>query len=100
MISEVLANRSATRVGDPFEVRIGPDVLTVPVVGVIRDYRTRGGVAFYSLPHFFARFGDHRLSGIRFFLHVPEVDRRGAGSPAAGGHLAGMRGGARHHQRP
>lgn len=74
VISEVLANRSATRVGDPFEVRIGPQVLTVPVVGVIRDYRPRGGVAFYSLPHFFERFGDHRLSGIRFFLRHPEAD--------------------------
>jgi putative ABC transport system permease protein len=31
-------------------------------------------VAFYSLPHFFERFGDHRLSGIRFFLHAPGAD--------------------------
>jgi putative ABC transport system permease protein len=31
-------------------------------------------VAFYSLPHFFERFDDHRLSGIRFFLRHPEAD--------------------------
>jgi len=78
VISEVLANRSATRVGDPFEVRIGSTAFTVPVVGVIRDYRTRGGVAFYSLPHFSSRFADHRLSGIRFFLREPGPEREAA----------------------
>ncbi|MFY9941870.1 MAG: ABC transporter permease, partial [Desulfobacterales bacterium] len=78
VISEVLANRSGTRVGDPFEVRIGATAFTVPVVGVIRDYRTRGGVAFYSRPHFSSRFADHRLSGIRFFLQVPGPEHEAA----------------------
>jgi putative ABC transport system permease protein len=78
VISEVLANRSGTRVGDPFEVRIGATAFTVPVVGVIRDYRTRGGVAFYSRPHFSSRFADHRLSGIRFFLHVSGPEHEAA----------------------
>lgn len=78
VISEVLANRSATRPGELFEVRIGATDFSVPVVGVIRDYRTRGGVAFYSLPHFFARFPDHRLSGIRFFFHRSGQDREAA----------------------
>ena len=40
----------------------------------MRDYRTQGGVVFYSLPHFKKRFHDAQWSGVRFFFRNRNQD--------------------------
>jgi len=71
-ISEVFANRTGLAIGDIFRARIEDSLVELPILAVVRDYRTQGGVVFYSLKHFAARFHDPRWSGVRFFFQ----DRR------------------------
>ena len=64
IISEVFSNRTGLAVGDTFKARIEESLVELPVLGVVRDYRTQGGVVFYSLQHFMARYHDPRLGRI------------------------------------
>jgi len=48
--------------------------IELPVVGIVRDYRTDGGVVFYSWGHFKERFHDPQWSGVRFFFKEPSQD--------------------------
>jgi putative ABC transport system permease protein len=68
LVSEVFANRTGLGPGDPFRTILRSGTMDVPVLGVIRDYRTRGGVVFYSLPHFDRRFGHPDWNGMRIFF--------------------------------
>jgi putative ABC transport system permease protein len=68
IISEVFSNRTGLTVGDTFRARIEASLVELPVLGVVRDYRTQGGVVFYSLKHFKARYHDPRSSGLRVFF--------------------------------
>lgn len=68
VVSEVFANRTGIGVGDLFKARVGRAVMEMPVLGVIRDYRTRGGVVFCELSRLNALTGDRRWSGVRFFF--------------------------------
>ena len=68
LISEVFANRTGLGVGDTFRAWIEGSRVELPVAGVIRDYRTDGGVVFYSWEHFKERFHDPRWSGVRFYF--------------------------------
>ena len=68
VISEVFSNRTKLTVGDVFRARIEGSNVELPILGVVRDYRTHGGVVFYSMQHFKARYHDSRWSGIRFFF--------------------------------
>jgi len=68
VVSEVFSNRTKLSVGDVFQARIEGSIVTLPILGVIRDYRTHGGVVFYSMQHFQARYHDPRWTGIRFFF--------------------------------
>jgi putative ABC transport system permease protein len=67
-ISEVFSNRTGLNVGDIFRARIEDSLVELPVLAVVRDYRTEGGVVFYSLDHFKARYHDPHWSGLRFFF--------------------------------
>jgi len=81
LISEVFATRTGLDVGDMFRAQIEGSRVELPVVGVVRDYRTNGGVVFYSWTHFKERFHDPQWSGARFFFRdrAQDVDARVAG---------------------
>jgi putative ABC transport system permease protein len=68
VISEVFSNRIGVKVGDRFRTRIQSSRVDLPVLGIIRDYRTRGGVVFYSLPQFNMRYHEVPWGGCRIFL--------------------------------
>lgn len=68
LISEVFANRTGLGPGDMFRAWIEGSRVELPVAGVIRDYRTDGGVVFYSWDHFKERFHDPQWSGVRFYF--------------------------------
>jgi putative ABC transport system permease protein len=80
-ISEVFSNRTGLTVGDIFRARIEDSLIELPILAVVRDYRTQGGVVFYSLEHFKARFHDPQWSGLRFFFQDrhQDLDRAVAG---------------------
>jgi putative ABC transport system permease protein len=68
LVSEVFANRTGLGVGDMFRTQIEGSHIEIPVAGIIRDYRTDGGVVFYSWKHFSQRFHDPQWSGVRFYF--------------------------------
>ena len=68
VVSEVFSNRTKLTVGDVFRARIEGSIVALPILGVIRDYRTHGGVVFYSMQHFRTRYHDPRWTGVRFFF--------------------------------
>ena len=67
-ISEVFSNRTGLSVGDIFQARIEGSLVELPILAVVRDYRTQGGVVFYSLTHFTAQYHNPRWSGLRMFF--------------------------------
>jgi putative ABC transport system permease protein len=73
-ISEVFSNRTGLTVGDTFRARVEDSLIELPILAVVRDYRTQGGVVFYSLKHFKARFHDPHWSGLRFFFQDRNQD--------------------------
>jgi putative ABC transport system permease protein len=78
LISEVFANRTGLGIGDRFQAQIESSRVELPVAGIIRDYRTDGGVVFYSWQQFKDRFHDPQWSGVRFFFkdRTQDVDVR------------------------
>jgi putative ABC transport system permease protein len=68
LVSEVFANQTGIGIGKRFQVGIGQARLDLPVLGVVRDYRTQGGVVYYSMAHFQELSGDTGWSGVRFNL--------------------------------
>jgi putative ABC transport system permease protein len=70
LVSEVFANQTGIGVGKRFRAQIGQTHLDLPVLAVIRDYRTQGGVVYYSMAHFQELSGDTRWSGVRFNLRA------------------------------
>ena len=68
LVSEVFANRTGLGIGDMFRAQIEGSRIEIPVVGIIRDYRTDGGVVFYSWEQFKQRFHDPQWSGVRFYF--------------------------------
>ncbi|MCU0585846.1 MAG: ABC transporter permease, partial [Desulfobacterales bacterium] len=80
LVSEVFAYRTGLGPGKTFRAWIEGSRVELPIVGVIRDYRTDGGVVFYSWRHFKERFHDPGWSGVRFFFRDREggIDRKTA----------------------
>jgi putative ABC transport system permease protein len=64
-VSEVFANSTGLQRGDRYRVQIGGQVLDEPILGVFRDYRTRGGAVYYSLQHYRQRFEDASWSAVQ-----------------------------------
>jgi len=79
IVSEVFANQTGVGMGKRFRAQIGQVQLDLPVLGIIRDYRTQGGVVFYSLAKFQALSGDPSWSGVRLNL----MDQEGRAADAA-----------------
>jgi len=46
LVSEVFSNRTGLRVGDIYRARVDASLVELPVIGIVRDYRTDGGVVF------------------------------------------------------
>lgn len=84
LVSEVFANRTGLTPGGIFSAAIEGSQVRLPVLGIVRDYRTNGGVVFYSWSAFKRRYHDPQVSGVRFYL--PEEE---AGSAAAVDKLRG-----------
>jgi putative ABC transport system permease protein len=68
IVSEVFSNRTGLSVGDLFQAQVAESSVELPILGIVRDYRTHGGVVFYSLPHFKARYHDPHWGGLRLFF--------------------------------
>jgi putative ABC transport system permease protein len=68
VISEVFSNRNALSVGDEFKAQIEQSTVSLPIVGIVRDYRTNGGVVFYSLDGFNTKYHPISWTGLRIFF--------------------------------
>lgn len=77
-VSEVFANNTGLGAGDRYRVQIGDQLLDEPILGVFRDYRTRGGAVYYSLTRYQERFRDTSWSGVQ----VNVLERGPGGSDA------------------
>lgn len=64
-VSEVFANSTGLKSGDRYRVQIGGQLVDEPILGVFRDYRTRGGAVYYSLARYQQRFGDESWSAVQ-----------------------------------
>jgi putative ABC transport system permease protein len=74
IVSEVFSNRTGLTVGDLFRAQIETSLVELLILGVVRDYRTQGGVVFYAMPHFKRRFHDPKWGGVRFFFRNRNQD--------------------------
>jgi len=74
VVSEVFSNRTGLTVGDRFRAQVGESAVELPILGVVRDYRTHGGVVFYSLSHFKARYYDPHWGALRIFFKDRQQD--------------------------
>jgi putative ABC transport system permease protein len=68
VVSEVFANRTGLAGGRLFRAQIEGSRVELPVLGVVRDYRTNGGIVFYDWSSFKERFHDPKWSGVRFYM--------------------------------
>jgi putative ABC transport system permease protein len=68
IVSEVFSNRTGLTVGDVFRAQIEVSYVELPILGIVRDYRTQGGVVFYSMSHFNAQYHQTYWGGLRFFF--------------------------------
>ena len=78
LISEVFANRSGLKVGDRYAAQVERFAVDLPVLGIVRDYRTRSGVIFYDLAAFARRYADPSWSTARIFFRQRPDDIDGA----------------------
>lgn len=74
VVSEVFSAHTGLSVGDRYQARTGSSDIDLPILGVIRDYRTRGGVVFssFDVPD---KTAAPAWSGARFFIRdqVPDA---------------------------
>jgi putative ABC transport system permease protein len=74
VVSEVFANAVGVSVGDTYRAQLKTARVALPVLGIIRDYRTNGGVVFTDHHGFAERYFDPGWSGARlFFRNQPAV---------------------------
>ncbi len=77
IVSEVFAGRSGLGVGETFSAVIGGRKVQLPVVGIIRDYRTSGGVVFSDY-RALGKGAEKRWGGVRFYVRDGVSDPPGA----------------------
>lgn len=65
VVSEVFSRGTGLGIGDHYQVNIGGATFRAPILGMFRDYRTRGGVVYYSLSHYQQQFADFSWSGVQ-----------------------------------
>ncbi|MGA2403964.1 MAG: ABC transporter permease, partial [Syntrophobacteraceae bacterium] len=68
VVSEVFSNQTGLRVGQRFKAVVQSVELDLPIVGIIRDYRTQGGVVHCSLSFFERETADRQWTGAGLFL--------------------------------
>ncbi len=68
LVSEVFSNQTGLRLGDPYKATVESREIDLPIVGIIRDYRTQGGVVHCSLSWFEQITGDGSWTGASIFL--------------------------------
>jgi putative ABC transport system permease protein len=68
VVSEVFSNLSGLSVDDIFQVRLENSVVRLPILGIVRDYRTQGGVVLYSMQAFQQHYHDPQWGGFRVFF--------------------------------
>ena len=78
LISEVFANRTGLKIGDRYAAQVDRFAVDLPVLGIVRDYRTRSGVVFYDRSAFADRYGDPSWSTARLFFRQRPDDIEGA----------------------
>lgn len=71
LVSEVFSNRTGLAPGNLLEIPIGNVTVKRPILGVFRDYRTRGGAVYLDLEDYRQQTGDDAWSGVRFFFKEP-----------------------------
>jgi putative ABC transport system permease protein len=69
--SETFANKSGLDIGDTFTAMVRGVTVSLPVQGIIRSYRTQGGVVYLSLPWFKTISSLNEVHGIRVFFPGP-----------------------------
>jgi putative ABC transport system permease protein len=72
VVSEVFGAHAGLTVGDRFRAEVAGGTVDLPVVGVVRDYRTRGGVVFIDMSVFREIRGADappEWTGVRFYIH-------------------------------
>ena len=74
LLSEVFAHRTGLGVGDTFRTRLRGQILSWPILGLVRDYRTHGGVVFCSLADLDRRLGGVAWGGVRIFFKARASD--------------------------
>ncbi len=75
-VSEVFFNQTGLGPGDRYPITIAGKRLAVPILGVFRDYRTRGGFVIYSLRHYQEQFDDRSWSGVQINFNDSRNDLR------------------------
>lgn len=77
VVSEVFSNRTGLTIGDVFEAQIKKSRVILPILGIVRDYRTQGGVVFYSMAHFNAQYHQTHVGGLRLFFkdRTQDIDK-------------------------
>ncbi len=78
LVSEVFANQTGLSVDSRLVIPLGKATLDFPILGVFRDYRTRGGIVYLDLGKYERITGDREWSGVRFFFKDPPKDMRAA----------------------
>jgi putative ABC transport system permease protein len=68
LVSEVFSNRTGLGEGDIFRVRLRGEEFKWPILGIARDYRTRGGAVFMDFGYFQKVTGSRAWGGVRFFF--------------------------------
>lgn len=81
VISEVYSNQSGLHTGDRFRAVVEGTPIDLPILAVVRDYRTQGGVVYLSLDRFARASGDFRWTGASIFLknRGPDLAEKAAG---------------------
>jgi putative ABC transport system permease protein len=74
IVSEVFFNRAGLGPGDQFQAQVEDAWLNLPIIGVVRDYRTHGGVVFCDFSALPASLGDLAWGGVRIFFQKPPKD--------------------------
>jgi putative ABC transport system permease protein len=74
VVSEVFYHHTGLGVGDSYRAQVGSARIDLPIIGIIRDYRTNGGVVFYDHAAFAQRYFDPGWSGARLFFKKTPVD--------------------------
>ncbi|MBW2051367.1 MAG: ABC transporter permease [Deltaproteobacteria bacterium] len=68
LVSEVFASQTGLKIGQRYRAQFGKSIMNVPILGIVRDYRTRGGVVYTALEPFQRMTGNYEWSGARIFF--------------------------------